>query len=183
MKLVLGLLDRIVFTLGVLVCMQLPHFVDQYSHRLGGYSRAAQEQLDQYQAIARANFNGDLEALIAAFSADTNAAVAQTGRQVARNRDRAAQLAQGVRILETRSLGRKLIYLAAYGEPEIVRDSLRTFKPGLPFTPAAIGCGLAGGVLAALLLHGLLGLPRWAGRGVLRLRRGDRKGRTAPLRD
>ena len=172
MKLLLGILDRLVFTAGVLVCMQLPHFVDQYTHRLGGYSRAAQEQLAQYEAIARTNFNGDLDALIAEFSGSSSPAVAQTGRQVARARTRAQQLNAGLQTLETRSFVRKLVYLAVYIEPNIARDSLRSFKPGLPLTAAALVSGLCGGMMAALLLQGLLRLPRWAARGLRRVQGG-----------
>lgn len=170
MRLILGFLDRIVFTVGVIVFMQLPHYVDQYSHRLGGYARAAQEHLDQYQAIANANSNGDLEALIAEFSSSSNPAVVQTGRQVAHSRTRAVQLREGLEILENRSFGRKLVYLAAYLEPDIARDSLRAFKPGLPLTPAAGVCGLVGGMIAALLFQGLFWLPRWMARGFRKIR-------------
>ena len=165
MSLAVGLLDRLVFTLGVLILMQLPHFVDQYSHRLGGYQRGVQQQLAQFQAIADANFSGALDALVADFTASTSPAVAATGHQVAAARNRAAQLAQGVRILETRSLPRKLVYLATDLEPVIARDSLRTFKPGIPMTLAAAVCGLAGGIAASLLFHGSL----WGVRRLFRM--------------
>ncbi|MGB5985661.1 MAG: DUF2937 family protein [Desulfobacterales bacterium] len=171
MRLFFGFLDRVVFTLGVLVFMQLPHFVDQYTHRLGGYTRAAQEQLAQYQAIAQASFNGDLEALIREFENSPTPAIAQTGRQVAQTRSRAIQLQEGLRVLEARALARKLIYLAAYLEPQIARDSLRSFTPGLPLTSAALVCGLLGGISSSLLLQGLLRIPRWLGRGVWKLGR------------
>jgi hypothetical protein len=171
MKLILGFLDRILFTLGVLVFMQLPHFVDQYTHRLGGYTRAAQEQLEQYRDIAQTNFNGDMDALIDDFRSSNNMAVAQTGQQVERMRSRAAQLQEGLEILESRSLGRKLVYLAAYLEPRMARDSLRAFKPGLPLTPEALVSGLAGGVFTALLLQSLIRLPGWFFAGLLKLRR------------
>ncbi len=51
-----GLVDRVLFAVRVLLFMQVPHFVDQYTQSLSGYYQAQANYLDQYQQIAKKQY-------------------------------------------------------------------------------------------------------------------------------
>lgn len=55
---------QVVFTLSLLLGLQIPNFLQQYEMRLQGHFAEAQLQLAQFQALADAYFDGDLQALI-----------------------------------------------------------------------------------------------------------------------
>ena len=52
MKALRHLLDKIAFAAGVIIFLQLPHFIDQYTQRLGGYHAAQKLQLDIHKRNA-----------------------------------------------------------------------------------------------------------------------------------
>lgn len=54
----------LVFTLSLLLGLQLPHFLGNYESRLQGHYQEAQLQLAEFQSLADTYFNGDLQALI-----------------------------------------------------------------------------------------------------------------------
>ena len=83
MKAVLRFLDRIVFTAGVLLFLQLPNFIDQYTQRFGGYYEAEKQQLESYQDISEKYFDGDMNAMIESFADEKdNPAIRETGEQI-----------------------------------------------------------------------------------------------------
>lgn len=55
---------QIVFTLSLLLGLQLPNFLQQYEIRLQGHFDEAKLQLEQFQSLADVYFAGDLQALI-----------------------------------------------------------------------------------------------------------------------
>ncbi|WP_025562733.1 DUF2937 family protein [Psychromonas sp. SP041] len=55
---------QLVFTLSLLLGLQLPNFLQQYELRLQGHFVEAQQQLAAFQSLANKYFSGDLSALI-----------------------------------------------------------------------------------------------------------------------
>ncbi|MDA7746849.1 DUF2937 family protein [Psychromonas sp.] len=55
---------QLVFTLSLLLGLQLPNFLQQYELRLQGHFAEAELQLSQFQALADVYFSGDLQGLI-----------------------------------------------------------------------------------------------------------------------
>ena len=55
---------QIIFTLSLLLGLQLPHFLQQYELRVEAHLAEAELQLAQFQSLADAYFDGDLNALI-----------------------------------------------------------------------------------------------------------------------
>lgn len=55
---------QLIFTLSLLLGLQLPHFLNQYEARLQGHLQEAKLQLAQFQSLADIYFDGDLNALI-----------------------------------------------------------------------------------------------------------------------
>ena len=165
MKIVTGLVDRLVFAAGVIVFLQLPHFIDQYTQRVGGYYDAERVQLEKYQAIADQNFDGSLDALIEEFRASGNNAVRQMGEQVAAMKITMAQLRSGLDRLESSDLLQQITYLATHLDYELAKGTLRVFKPGAPFSLGAFVSGVIGGMLFSLLFHVALRLFAYIFRG------------------
>ncbi|WP_028862213.1 DUF2937 family protein [Psychromonas aquimarina] len=55
---------KLVFTLTLLLGIQVPNFLQQYEHRLDAHYIEAEQQLQQYQNLADLYFGGSLQALI-----------------------------------------------------------------------------------------------------------------------
>lgn len=55
---------QLVFTLSLLLGLQLPNFLQQYELRLQGHFAEAKQQLAQYQTLADQYFSGDLQTLV-----------------------------------------------------------------------------------------------------------------------
>lgn len=155
-----GLIDRIIFTVGVLVFMQAPHFVDQYTQRLGGFYQAQVKYLNQYQNIANDQFNGDLEALIGEFNSSGRESVKQTAGAIQQNRAQVSTLKSDLAILENKPFVLKVAHLATNVRFDLAKETARVFTPGMPFTIEALVCGLLGGIIFSLLVFIVTKFPK-----------------------
>ena len=160
MFIIKGLLDRILFAVGVLLFMQAPHFVDQYTQRLGGFYQAQAEHLRQYQNIANNQHHGDLEALIQEFDASSRQSVQQTAGTIRENRTQVTKLKSDLAVLESNQFIPKLVHLASNLQFSIAQETVRVFKPGMPFTIEALLCGLLGGILFSVLFYSIAKFPK-----------------------
>ncbi|MDX2319032.1 MAG: DUF2937 family protein [Moritella sp.] len=146
-----GLLQRLLFTVGVMLFMQLPQFIDHYSQQLSGYYLAQQTQLQQFQLIADTNFNGQLTTLINDFNASPAPAVQQVGKQVFTLQQSVPGLAVDLAILTEGSYVNKLHYFMTRVDSKLAENTLSLFTPGIPLSQAALLTGLIGGVSLNLL--------------------------------
>ena len=165
MFIIKGLVDRILFAIGVLAFMQAPHFVDQYTQRLGGFYQAQAEHLRQYQNIADQQYSGDLQALIEEFNASGRESVQQTAGAIRSNREQVAELKIDLQILERGEFVSKLVHLASNLRYSIAKETARVFTPGLPLTLEALVCGLLGGILFSVLFYCVTRFPKLLARG------------------
>lgn len=159
MKIISGFVDRILFTLGVLVFLQVPNFIDQYTQRLGGYYTSEKTHLEKYQLIAEENYNGDLNRLVEDFKSSSKAAVVQTGREIEKTRLRVFEIRKGLDILEGSEFLPKLIYLAGNMDYGLASGTMSVFRPGIPFTVESVACGIFGGLLFSLIYNGIVRIP------------------------
>jgi len=141
-----GLLQRLLFTFGVMLFMQLPQFIDHYSQQLSGYYLAQQNQLQQFQLIADSNFNGQLDRLIADFNASPAPAVQQVGKQIFALQQALPELASDLAILTEGNYANKLSYFVTRIDTKLAENTLALFTPGIPLTQAALVTGLIGGI-------------------------------------
>jgi len=160
MSVVKQLLDKIFFTFGVIVFLQLPHFIDQYTQRLGGYAESKRQQLQDYQTIANKNFKGDLSLLIESFLKASDSAVQQTGENISETKMDVFLLEDDVEKLNSNSLFSKVVYLSTNLRYDLAKGTLQSFQPGIPFNLWALLYGLIGGILFSLLFNGTTKLPR-----------------------
>ena len=159
MKIAKQLLDKIFFTFGVIIFLQLPHFVNQYTQRIGGYSESQIQQLSSYQSIANDNYNGQIDLLIQGFANSTDEAVRQTGDNIKATQEDVTLLKDEILILENEGLLKKIIYLIPNLRLNIAKGTLNSFQPGIPLSIWAIAYGLFGGILFSLIFNGATKVP------------------------
>jgi hypothetical protein len=157
MKLFVGLLDRILFALGLLLALQIPQFLDHYTQRYAGYRDAVADSVADYQRTADAHYDGNLDRLVDDLRAAPGGGVQEIGDKLQRDRDKLTEMDANLLVLRGDSLWAKLRYLAVDVDRPLARGALEDFKPGLPLTTDALICGAIG----ALLLSGLFNALVW----------------------
>ncbi|NKF21871.1 DUF2937 family protein [Solimonas marina] len=157
MRMLLGLIDRLLFAAGFALAMQLPQFVDAYTQRYGGYHQALVDSMAEYQRNADEHYGGDIDKLIADLHAAPAAGIHDIGDKLQRDRAHELEMRNGLQILEHETLARRLVYLAGHLDADIARAAWASFQPGLPLSFDALLCGLVG----AVLFSGLFNLLRW----------------------
>lgn len=160
MNIIKGLLDRIIFAIGVLLFMQVPHFIDQYEQRLGGYYQAQVKNLAQYQQIANQQHQGNLSALIDEFESSSKRSVQQTGNHVREMNEQTEQLKKDVTVLASDSFVKKFSHIVTTLKVDIARAVMQTYKPAFPLSVEGLMCGLLGGVVLSLLFNALFSFPK-----------------------
>ena len=155
-----NLLDKIFFAVGVMVFLQLPHFIDQYTQRMGGYAASQNEQIKEYQDIANQHFAGDLSAYIARLQQNTDPAVAESAKQMAERLASADDIKTELEVFEQQPLWYQVPYFITHMRMDLAQGTAQNFAPGLPINLWAWGYGLVGGVLFSLLFNGLTKTPR-----------------------
>ncbi|HET8882882.1 MAG TPA: DUF2937 family protein [Solimonas sp.] len=157
MRLLLAIIDRLLFAVGFALAMQLPQFVDSYTQRYGGYHQALVDGMAEYQRNADEHYGGDLDALIAELHAASSPGIHGIGDQLEHERAREIAMREGLAILERGTLPQKLWYLSRHLDRELARATWMAYTPGLPLSFDALICGLAG----AIVFSGLFNLLRW----------------------
>lgn len=152
MKILLRFLDRIFFAAGVVLFLQLPNFVDQYTQRYGGYYESQKEQLENYSDIAERYFEGDFDRMISSFADEkNNPAIRETGRQLEESLVRIEELQEGKQVLEEGTFLQKIGHMVIHPRWKLLSGTWAAYKPGMPFTTDALLSGIAGGMLFGAL--------------------------------
>lgn len=170
MRIVRGLLDRLILLAAVVAAGCIPSFIAQYRQRLGGRLDQVQADLAPFQAIANQNFRGDLGALIRYHLASHDATFHQEGQALQQLVDAAARLRAAVQALNT-DLVHQCLYLLQHPDRQLLGATWRIYQPGFTLTVQGAEFALVAGVIVWLLFLGA-----WHGTaGVSRLARRDRR--------
>ena len=160
MRVIKGLLDRIIFAAGVLLFMQMPHVIDLYEQRLGGYYQAQVEYLQQYQKIAEQQHQGNIIALINEFKASSKRSVQQTAANIQSTYKQTNELKRDMQVLETGSFVSKLFHLSTRLKLDIAQATIQSLKPAFPLTLEAFICGMLGGISLSFIFNMFLSFPK-----------------------
>ncbi len=155
-----NLIDKIFFAVGVMLFLQLPHFIDQYTQRMGGYAASQQQQIKEYQSIADQHFDGDLNAYMQRLALNSDPAVAESAQQMNQRLQSAASIEKELKVFEQEALWYQVPYFISHIRLDLAKGTAENFSPGLPINLWAWGYGLIGGVLFSLLFNGAVKLPR-----------------------
>jgi hypothetical protein len=158
-------LRLVLFALGLLIGVQAPGFVDQYSKRVSAHYIEAQKNFAGFQRTADLYFGGSIEALIAHHESSSDAVFKDEAKTVAAIYVRLKKLALEANAMN-RPLYSRVFHVAYYPDEEILHETLAAYSYTVPLNQQAILCGLIGASLLAVLVEsiliGLLGLGRLA---------------------
>ena len=160
MNMIKSLIDKIFFAIGVIVFLQLPHFIDQYTQRIGGYTESKIQQLEEYQLIAENNYDGNLNLLIENFKKSDDKAIQQTGENISTTQQDVVVLNDEIKTLEGDGLFSKVVFLSTNLRFNIAKGTMGTFQPGVPLNLWAFVYGLIGGILFSLIFNGTAKIPK-----------------------
>ncbi len=169
MKLILGLLDRLVLLIGVIAAGCVPSFIVQYRQRAGGRLDQLLADLAPFQAVADRSHGGSLDALIRYHLQSSDPTFHQEGEALQSMLDAAEHLRAILHGLDT-DLLHQCSYLLLHHDAGLMQATWSVFQPGFTLTlPSLVLALVVGGLLWVLflgLLYGLIGLFRAFAHGV-----------------
>lgn len=165
-------LSLVVFTLGFIVGIQIPNYLDQYAKRVDARLREAGDHLHGYQLIADRNHGGSLDALLERH----RQSIDETFRAEAPVIERLIvqkQLYQ--REQNALELGwfRAVGFLVLRGNRSLMRETWRQYSTGIPLNTQAVVAAFLCAALACVLLELMVWLLGLIFRPLFRRRRRD----------
>jgi hypothetical protein len=163
MRILAGLLDRVVLLLAVLAAGCVPSFIVQYRQRAGGRLDQLLADLAPFQAIADRNHGGSLAALVRYHLQSSDPTFHQEGEALQSMLDASAHLRAILQGLDT-DLLHQCAYLLMHHDAGLARATWNGFQPAFSLTvPGVVLALVIGGLLWALfvgLLYGIAALMR-----------------------
>lgn len=162
-----GYLRLVVFTVGLLIGVQVPGFIDQYAKRVSAHYIEAEHNFAGFQQAANQYFNGDVEALVAHHLASPDAVFKGEAKTIGDLFARIRALAAELDALKGPSVSR-LIHIVVNPNRDILQETVAAYSYTVPLSPDAILYGVSAGLVLSLgielVLAGLLALiwrRRW----------------------
>jgi len=168
MRVIRGILDRLILLAAVLAAACVPSFIIQYRQRLGGRLEQVQADLAPFQAIANHDFHGDLSALIRYHLVSRDPTFHSEGQALQTLMDSAARLSTAAQALNT-DLLHQCLYLLHHPDSQLLDATWSIYQPGFTLTVQGAAFALLLGIGIWLvflgLWHGTAGAARLARRG------------------
>ncbi len=160
-------LRLVVFTVGLLLGVQAPGFVDQYAKRVSAHYIEVKHNFAGFQQAADQYFNGNVEALVAHHLASPDPVFRGEAKTIGALFARIKTLAAELDAMSGSSISR-LIHVAVHPNRDILKETSDAYSYTVPLSPDAILYGVSVGLVIALALElvlvGLLSLiwrQRW----------------------
>lgn len=168
-KIIGGLLDRVVLVAGVVTGGTLPSFVAQYRQRVGGALDQVLQDLAPFQEIARQQYGGNMQALIDHHLQSVDVTFHREGAAIAAMVESAQRLGAAAKALDS-DLWHQLLYLAGHIDTQMLSATWSIFKPAFGLTAESLLLAALSGLLLWLCFLGL-----WRGGGACWERFGNRR--------
>ncbi len=178
-RLVDGLVDRLVALAGAVGFSQAPGFINHYVQRLGGHVAEAQHNVATWQAIADKSTAGDLHALITLYRGSDKGEVLEAGRKCAADVLRLEDLSNALKVITDSPAWERAIVFLRHLDADIARAAAHSFVPTIPLNLEGLCYALVGLVLGLCLYGGIKQCVRAAFRAARRARE-RRQGAFAP---
>lgn len=140
------------FALGLLVGVQVPGFIDDYSKRVNAHLLESEQSLQGFRDTARRFFNGDMVALVAHYQASDDPVMQSDAKSVnslvmrADSLQREAQAMQGPWYAQ-------VWHLATAADAQMLKETYDTYRYQVLLAPEAIAWGIACALLLAWLVE------------------------------
>jgi hypothetical protein len=147
-----GYLRLVVFTIGLLIGVQAPGFVDQYAKRVNAHYIEVKRDFAGFQQAADQYFNGDVEALVTHHLQSPDAVFRGEAKTIADLFARLKGLTAEMDALNVPSVSR-LVHVIVNPNKEMLQETIAAYSYTVPLSPDAIAYGVSAGVLAALIIE------------------------------
>ena len=154
------------FALGLLVGVQVPGFIDDYSKRVEAHRIEAEQGLKGFRETAKRFFKGDLVALVAHYQASADPVMRSDAQSLGTLVERSAFLERESRAMQGPWYG-QVWHLVTAADHELMEETFAAYRYQVLLAPEAIAWGIACAMLLAWLLESLallIGMLFGAGR-------------------
>ncbi|MEH6579584.1 MAG: DUF2937 family protein [Amphritea sp.] len=150
MRKIIDYLRLILFMGGVLVGIQVPGFIDQYSKSLEAHSRESTLSLEEFQADANKYFNGDLEKLISHYQSNEDPVFNTGGDSIRAIYSRNLLLGKAVEEFQ-RTTYSAYIHVFLHPVTQIKNEVWESYSYNILLNESAIISGLSLGVILSAI--------------------------------
>lgn len=148
-------LRLVLFALGLLVGVQVPGFIEDYSKRVEAHRIEAELGLKGFRDTAQRFFKGDLVALVGHYQASADPVMRSDAQSVGTLVERSALLERESQAMQG-SWYAQVWHLATAADPGLIDETLAAYRYQVLLAPHAIAWGIASALLLAWLLESLL---------------------------
>lgn len=153
-------LRLMLFAFGLLLGVQVPGFIDDYSKRVEAHRLESEQSLKGFRDTAGRFFKGDLDALVAHYRDSDDPVMRSDAQSVAHLVMRSTLLTQEWQAMQGPWYAQAW-HLATAADGELVDETLQAYRYQVLFTPQAIIWGLVTALLLAWLVELLILLGGW----------------------
>lgn len=153
MKIITSLCDKIIFSIGVVICLQIPAFLVQYQQAIQGFEVALAEQITGIQKNADQFYQGSIRSLIDDYKQNGNPTVQGMAKHIENTLIRKRAVEQDRLYFSTHSFWQNMFYFLKNTKAGLIDSTLKAFKPSIPLDWHAFICGIIGGTLMSLLFN------------------------------
>lgn len=153
-------LRLMLFTCGLLLGVQVPGLINDYSQRVQAHLLESREGLKGFQQTAQRFFNGDLDALVRHYRASDDPVFNSDANSIESLQIRNRLFESEWQALQGGWLSRTL-HVLTRPDPAIREETLKGYSYQILLTPEAASWGLGCALLFALVVESLLLLIGW----------------------
>ncbi|WP_449434437.1 DUF2937 family protein [Pseudomonas putida] len=148
-------LRLLLFTFGLLAGIQVPGLVKDYSQRVEAHLSESRQALDGFKQTAERFFKGDLQALVRHYRTSDDPVFNSDANSIESLLVRNQLLESEWQALQGSWLGRTW-HVLVQPDAQLREETLKGYSYQILLVPEAIGWGLGGGFVLALLVESLL---------------------------
>jgi len=141
---------RLVFTAGILLGVQIPNFIDQYTQKISAHQLEATKNFSGFQATADKFHGGSINALIERHETSNDPVFQSEATPIKEIHSRIQAFSSEMKALNANLLG-KIFHVAFKSDRAVIKETLSEYSATIPLNTDAIICGLGLGMISALL--------------------------------
>lgn len=148
-------LRLILFALGLLVGVQVPGVLNDYTQRVQAHLLEAQRALQGFNETAQKFFNGDLQALVEHYQSSDDPVFRSDAQSVASLVTREQVLQREWQALQG-PWYQRVWHVVSAADPQIRQETLQGYSYQVPLSPEAIAWGISVALLLAAAIEWLM---------------------------
>lgn len=143
------------FAVGLLIGVQIPAVVDQYSQRVDARFQEAQLNLSGFQQTADRYFSGDIKKLLSHYQSSGDAVFEADAKNIERIYNRVVYLEQELAALHQPILV-KTFHVIFRHDDKLMQETMTQYSYTVPLSPQALSWGAFVALFLAAMVEGFL---------------------------